>query len=75
MLKKATFEELEIGKTYYFQNWDCTKHEPFYSKVKILDKDNAAVYYQYEDGWKEYQRPNQFVEIGLYKEDGQMTLF
>ncbi len=74
MFEKAKFEEIQLGETYYVEI-HYTNGEKTYIPVKIIDKTEKYVSYQYEDNWKEYINKSQWTEIYLYKQSKQLTLF
>ena len=72
---KTKWEELEIGKKFYEEIWDCIEHKPRYHEVIITELTDKEVTYKDKLNFHTFIRKNQYKEIYLYKEDPQLTLF
>ena len=70
--RKANWEELQIGKTYYDPTWD--KGIPTWHAIKLVDKTENKITYRYKDGFGIYITKSNYNEFYIYTEDEQLYL-
>lgn len=79
MIRKCKWEELEIGKTYYYEmimndGLDDMRTIKYFPVVVVDITEKKVIYKWKNDTWKEYINKSQWSEVYLFIDDEQETL-